>query len=127
MLRYYLRHEEDKELARGICILFLPFRNELADIHSKDPTELLAEHGQLINENRARFESCNLIQDYIERLEKERKKKMVRMMMMMMKRKRMMRWRPLRPTKGKSTKRSMKGHRLLPHSQKTFIKHPHWI
>ena len=75
VLRYYLRHEEDKELARGICILFLPFRNELADIHSKDPTELLAEHGQLINENRARFESCNLIQDYIDRLEKERERK----------------------------------------------------
>ena len=74
VLRYFLRQEDEKELARGLCILFLPFRNELTDIHSKDPTELLAEHGQLINENRARFESSSLIQDYIERLEKEREK-----------------------------------------------------
>ena len=72
MLRYFLRQEDEKELARGICILFLPFRNEITDIHSKDPTELLAEHGQLINENRARFESSSLIQDYIDRLERVR-------------------------------------------------------
>ena len=74
VLRYFLRQEDEKELARGICILFLPFCNEITDIHSKDPTELLAEHGQLINENRARFESSSLIQDYIERLEREREK-----------------------------------------------------
>ena len=74
VLRYFLRQEDETELARGLCILFLPFRNEMMDIHEKDPRDLLAEHGDVINANRSKFESNNLVSEMIERLEREREK-----------------------------------------------------
>ena len=74
VLRYFLRHDDEAELARGLCILFLPFKNEQAEIHEKDPTDLLAKHGEVINANRSKFENNNLVSEMIERLEKEREK-----------------------------------------------------
>ena len=40
VLKYYLRYDTEEEYFRGLCILFLPFRNETRDIHMKDVTEL---------------------------------------------------------------------------------------
>ena len=34
-LRYYLNYDDESILARALLILFLPFRNELLDIHKK--------------------------------------------------------------------------------------------
>ena len=36
ILRYYLNYSNDEDLARGLLILFKPFRNEMDDIHCKD-------------------------------------------------------------------------------------------
>ena len=33
ILRYYLNYSNDEDLARGLLILFLPFRNEMEEIH----------------------------------------------------------------------------------------------
>ena len=74
MLRYFLRQDDETELARGLCILFLPFKSELVEIHEKDPIELLATHGQVINANRSKYERNNLINEMIERLAKEKEK-----------------------------------------------------
>ena len=74
VLRYFLRQEDEVELARGLCILFLPFKNELAEIHEKDPMKLLAEHSEVINRNRNKYESSNLINEMIEKLAKQKEK-----------------------------------------------------
>ena len=74
VLRYFLRHDKEAELARALCILFMPFKNEVAEIHDKDPTDVLAEHGEVINANRSRYESNNLVSEMIDRLEREREK-----------------------------------------------------
>ena len=42
VLRYYLPFEDEQEMARGLCILFLPFRDEMNEIHNRDPVKLLA-------------------------------------------------------------------------------------
>ena len=70
VLRYYLRYDDDVETARALCILFLPFWNEIKDIHEKDVCKLVAINSELINENRAKFESNNFVTDMIEQMEK---------------------------------------------------------
>ena len=72
VLRYYLRQDDERELSSGICILFLPFRNELNDIHSRDVIQLVAEHADLINDNRSIYERSNLINDFIKKLEQQK-------------------------------------------------------
>ena len=42
-LRYYLNHKNDEDLCRALCILFLPFRNEMKEIHSKNVISLKDE------------------------------------------------------------------------------------
>ena len=59
-------------MARGLCILFLPFENEVKDIHNKDPRKLLAANTEVINSNRKMFEKNNLINELISQLESER-------------------------------------------------------
>ena len=66
-----MRYDDDVETARALCILFLPFWNEIKDIHEKDVCELVAINSELINENRAKFESNNFITDMIEQMEKD--------------------------------------------------------
>ena len=56
ILRYYLNYNNDEDLARGLLVLFMPFRNEMMDIHQKDVQQLLAEKKDIINEKRAIFE-----------------------------------------------------------------------
>jgi hypothetical protein len=73
VLRYYLPIDDDVELARGLCILFLPFKNELQEIH-KDPKNALALNQDTINKNRAKFEQNDMISDMIKQIEKERDK-----------------------------------------------------
>ena len=56
-------------MARALCILFLPFWNENADIHEKDVCELVASNSELIKKNQAKFESNNFITDMIDAME----------------------------------------------------------
>ena len=44
ILRYYLRFENEEEEMRGRLILFLPFRDEIKDIHDMDIHELYSEN-----------------------------------------------------------------------------------
>ena len=43
VLRYYLPHDDNTELSRALCILFLPYRDEMKEIHKNklNPEELL--------------------------------------------------------------------------------------
>ena len=75
VLRYYLPLDDSEELARALCILFLPFRNEMSDIHKKDLEKLLAENQEKINKNREKFESNNLVVDMIKRIEEDMEKR----------------------------------------------------
>ena len=36
VLRYYLSYDNDEDLARGLLILFMPFRDKLSEIHQHD-------------------------------------------------------------------------------------------
>ena len=40
VLRYFLNYDDSEDLARGLLILFHPFRDEMKDIHEKDVLEL---------------------------------------------------------------------------------------
>ena len=71
VLRYYLPFDDEVELARALCILFLPFENEVRDIHKKDPIKLLADNHDVIDKNRRKFEKNNLINELINNLERE--------------------------------------------------------
>ena len=68
-LRYYLSYDDECMLARALLILFLPFRNELLDIHKKDPIELLTENKEIVDKNRNIFEKNNLIGEMIKNIE----------------------------------------------------------
>ena len=48
MLRYYLNYNNDEDLARGLLILFKPFRNEREEIHRHDVKELLDKNVSII-------------------------------------------------------------------------------
>ena len=65
VLRYYLPHDNDEDLARGLLILFFPFRNELEDIHTKDVKNLLKQNLEMIEEKRTLFEKYKLMSDLI--------------------------------------------------------------
>ncbi len=51
VLRYFLKYTIDEDMYRGLCTLFLPFRNELKDIHSNDVKLLYLENEEMIEEN----------------------------------------------------------------------------
>ena len=74
VLRYYLPYEDDLELARALCILFLPFRNEMSEIHEDDPLKVLAANSEVINKNRSKFENNHMINDLIKQIERDQEK-----------------------------------------------------
>ncbi len=67
ILRYYLRFENEEEEKRGKLLLFMPFRNEMKDIHDKDIFELYDVNLQILGENEKKFskhmEMSNIIDD----------------------------------------------------------------
>ena len=65
ILRYYLNFGNDEDLARGLLILFKPFRSEMNDIHRHDVKVLLNENNSLISEKRAKFEKYQTMLDLI--------------------------------------------------------------
>ena len=71
VLRYYLNYNNDEDLARGLLILFLPFRDEMQDIHIKDVKKLLADNEEVIHENRSLFEKYRVMTDLISLLNQQ--------------------------------------------------------
>ena len=69
VLRYYLRYEEPEDLARGLLILFHPFRDELFDIHSRDILELFNDNKTLIEERRKQYEKNIHLVELIQEIE----------------------------------------------------------
>ena len=65
VLKYYLNYTNDEDLACGLLILFLPFRNEIQDIHTHDVKQTLADFGDLIEKNTNIFEKYKTMTDLI--------------------------------------------------------------
>ena len=74
VLRYYLNYSNDEDLARGLLILFLPFRYELSDIHQKDVKVLLEESRELVEEKRFIFEKYKNMTDLISTIQSDEAK-----------------------------------------------------
>ena len=49
-LRYYIKYDNDEDMARALLILFLPFRDEMNKIHNWNVKQLLHEKQDMINE-----------------------------------------------------------------------------
>ena len=75
IVRYFLRYDNEQEYYRALCILFLPFRNEKTDIHTKDVELLYKENKELIDDRRAKFEKHRAMVDMIQEIEKNRESK----------------------------------------------------
>ena len=65
MLRYCLNSDNDEDFARGLLILFMPFRNEMDEIHRVDVKQLLKDKKDLIQEKRSYFEKYKIMTDLI--------------------------------------------------------------
>ena len=71
VLRYYLNYENDEDLARGLLILFYPFRNEMDDIHRQDVKQLLFDQRSVIEKKRNLFEKYKLMTELISNIQSE--------------------------------------------------------
>ena len=71
-IRYFLKYENEEEYLRALCILFLPFRNEMEDIHKKDLKELYKDNKETIEVNRKKYEMHQTVIDLIQEAEKDR-------------------------------------------------------
>ena len=72
ILRYYLNFDNDEDLCRGLLILFLPFYDEMKEIHNKDVMILMEENRTLIEENRSKYEKYKVMTDLIREIQKQR-------------------------------------------------------
>ena len=71
ILRYYLNYSNDEDLARGLLILFLPFRDEMKDIHREDVKNLLSEKSHIVEEKRRKFEKYKVMADLISTIQSD--------------------------------------------------------
>ena len=71
ILRYYLNYSNNEDLARGLLILYLPFRNEMSEIHQKDVESLLEENRRMIEEKRSIFEKYKNMTDLISTIQSD--------------------------------------------------------
>ena len=74
VLRYYLSYDNDEDLARGLLILFMPFRDEMTEIHQLEVEKLLHEKKDLIKEKRKKFEKYHFMSDLIDLIQKGNEK-----------------------------------------------------
>lgn len=70
VIRYFLRYENDEEYHRALCILFLPFRNEMTEIHSQEVTDLYFRFEDIIEKKRGKFEKHKKIAELVADLDK---------------------------------------------------------
>ena len=71
VLRYYLDYNNDEDFARGLLILFFPFREEMRDIHNHDVKDLYEDNKLSIQARRNIFEKHKVMTDIIYSLYKE--------------------------------------------------------
>ena len=71
VLRYYLNFGNDEDLARGLLILFKPYRNEMEEIHRSDVKALLFENCDIVAEKREKFEKYQTMLDLISSIQSE--------------------------------------------------------
>ena len=71
VIRYFLRYENDEEYHRALCVLFLPFRDEMAEIHSENVTEIYETHQEEIEFVRTQFEKHRKLTDLVADVEKK--------------------------------------------------------
>ena len=69
VIRYYLNYSNDEDLARGLLILFMPYRNEMEEIHQHDVKELLSNNRETIEEKREIFEKYRLMTDLVRNIQ----------------------------------------------------------
>ena len=69
VLRYYLNYGNDEDLARGLLVLFKPFRKEIEEIHSQDVQLLLNENREFIEMKRQKFEKYKLMTELISNIQ----------------------------------------------------------
>ena len=72
VIRYYLRYEDENDYYRALCILFLPFRDEMRDIHSKDVILLYKENESFIESIRSHFEKHRKLVEAINEIEQNK-------------------------------------------------------
>ena len=58
-------------MARSLLILFLPFRNEMQEIHNQDVKNLLHDKKHIVEEKRKKFEKYQVMSDLINQVQKE--------------------------------------------------------
>ena len=75
VLRYYLRYDDEVEFARGLCVLFYPFRDEMRDVHNHDPLQLYNHHKDMIETNRKKYEHKSKINELIKSIDKKKRRK----------------------------------------------------
>ena len=75
VLRYYLNYTNDEDLARGLLVLFLPFQDEMKEIHTQDVKALLSKFEDLIESKRSMFEKYKLMTDLISTINAEEQDK----------------------------------------------------
>ena len=71
VIRYFLKYDNEVEYYRALCILFLPFRNEVKDIHSKNVKDLYFAKQEIIEKNRTNFEKYKILIEAVEEAEKK--------------------------------------------------------
>ena len=72
VIRYFLKYDNEEEYLRALCTLFLPFRNEMNDIHSKDLKELYEDNKHTIETNRQKYEKHKTLIDIIKEAEESK-------------------------------------------------------
>ena len=74
VIRYFLKYTNEEEMYRALCILFLPFRNEMQEIHSKDVKALYLKNEDQIEEMRNKYEKHRGMVELIKKIEEGREK-----------------------------------------------------
>ena len=69
MIRYYLNYGNDEDLARGLLMLFLPFRYEMEEIHTQDVKQILFENSNIVEDKRKMFEKYKVMTDLISNIQ----------------------------------------------------------
>ena len=72
VIRYYLKYEDENDYHRALCILFLPFRDEMRDIHSKDVILLYKENETFIETVRSHFEKHRKLVKAIDEIDEKK-------------------------------------------------------
>ena len=72
ILRYFINYENTEDFCRGLLILFLPFRDEMSDLHHNDVKAMVLASGnwQVIQKNRKMFEAHKVMTDIIKDIQR---------------------------------------------------------